>query len=114
MLKPVEPGSDPDAERPLGEIVGDLVDEGKAYARAELQVVKAIAAAKANAVKTPLILLGTALLLGLAALNLLALVIFVALAALMTPLLAGVLAFLIVAGAAALLGWLGVRRLGSL
>ena len=51
MLKPVEPTPPP--ERPIGELVHELVEEGKAYARAELDLAKAIAAAKAKALALP-------------------------------------------------------------
>ncbi|MFL6742375.1 MAG: hypothetical protein ACJ8E3_00230, partial [Sphingomicrobium sp.] len=70
MLKPADPGTRPprgDDERPLGELVQELVDEGKAYARAELDVVKAIAAAKGKALILPSILFGVAFVLSLAA-----------------------------------------------
>ena len=113
MLKPADPVP-PTGERPIGEIVSDLVDEGKAYARAEFDVAKAIAAAKARALKAPLILLVAATFVGMAALNLLAITIFVLLALVMSPALAGILAFLVVAGAAGLLGWLGVTKLRDL
>ena len=33
MLKPTDPGNDPQNERPIGELVSELVDEGKAYAK---------------------------------------------------------------------------------
>ncbi|MBA2771231.1 MAG: phage holin family protein [Sphingomonas sp.] len=110
MLKPTGP-IPPGGERPIGEIVSDLVDEGKAYARAELEVGKAIAASKANDLKTPLILLGAAMFVGMAALNALAVAIFISLAMLMKPIFAGLLAFLLIAGAAGVLGWLGVQKL---
>ena len=113
MLKPADP-TPPGDERPIGAIVSDLVDDGKAYARAELDLVKTIAAAKANALKAPAILLGAALLVGMAALNALAVALFILLAMVMQPLLAAVLSFLLVAGTAGLLGWLGVRKLGRL
>jgi len=35
MLKPADPGPPP-AERPVGELVHELIEEGKAYARAEI------------------------------------------------------------------------------
>ena len=48
MLKPVEPDrSRP--ERPIGELVHELIEDGKAYARAEIDLLKAIAAAKGKA-----------------------------------------------------------------
>lgn len=112
MLKPADP-QPPTSERPIGDIVSDLVDDGKAYARAELSLAKAMAAAKASAFKAPAILLVAATFVGMAALNALAVAIFVLLAMVMSPLLAGVLAFLLIGGIAALLGWLGVRKLRS-
>lgn len=112
MLKPTGP-IPPGGERPIGEIVGDLVDEGKAYARAEFNLVKTIAASKAGAYKTPLILFAAALLVGMAALNALAVAVFILFALVMQPLFAALLAFLLIAGLAALLGWLGVQKLSK-
>lgn len=113
MLKPADPPPSGD-DRPIGEIVSDLVDEGKAYARAEIDLVKAMAAAKANAAKAPAILLGAALLVGMAALNALAVALFILFAMVMQPLLAAILSFLLVAGTAGLLAWLGVQKLKDL
>ena len=113
MLKPADP-QPPTGERPIGDIVSDIVEDGKAYARAELNLAKTMAAAKASALKTPAILLVAATFVGMAALNALAVAIFVLLAMVMSPLLAAILAFLLIGGIAALLGWLGVRRLRSL
>lgn len=113
MLKPADP-TPPHEERPIGEIVTELVDEGKAYAKAELDFAKAIAAAKANALKAPAILLVAAALVGMAALNALAVGILIALALVMNPVLAGIAAFVLIGAVAALLGWLGVEKLRKL
>lgn len=113
MLKPTGP-IPPGGERPIGEIVSDLVDEGKAYARAECDVVKAMAASRATGLKVPLILLAAAVFIGMAALNALAVAIFIMLAMVMRPIFAGLLAFLLIAGVAGLLGWLGVQKLKKL
>jgi hypothetical protein len=113
MLKPAKP-LPPGGERPIGEIVSDLFDEGKAYARAELNVAKAIAASKASGLKTPLILFAAAAVIALTALNALALAIFILLVLLMKPVLAAILAFVLIAGTAGLLAWLGIRKLRSL
>lgn len=110
MLKTADP-LPPEDERPIGEIVGDIVDDGKAYARAELEVAKAIATAKAKALKVPAILLVAATFIAMAALNALALAIVITLALLMPPLLAGIVACLLIGAVAALLGWLGVEKL---
>ena len=110
MLKPSGP-IPPGGERPIGEIVSDLVDEGKAYARAEFNVAREVAAARAKGLKTPLILLSAALFVGMAALNALAVAIFILLALLMRPILAALLAFVLIAGTAGLLAWLGIQKL---
>ena len=115
MLKP--PANDPqpaagaDDERGIGEILHQLVDDGKAYARAELNLATAIATAKASALRLPAILFGAALLLAQAAVTVLAVAIYLSLLALVGPLFAGVLAFLIFAGAAAGLAWLGASKI---
>ena len=110
MLKPADP-TPPGSDRPIGEIVRDLVDDGKAFARAELNAAKTIASVKANAVKVPALLFAAALFIGMAALNVLAFTVFVGLAMIMNPVLAGFVAFLLVLGAAGLLAWIGVQKL---
>ena len=113
MLKAAEPATqppDPGDERPIGELVHQLVEDGKAYAQAELGVAKAIASSKAGRLKVPAILLGAALLLAQAAVTVLAVAVFLGLLALMGPVLAGLLAFLIFAGGAAALAWLGIEK----
>ena len=73
MLKPADPPRPgPDDDRPIGELVSRLVDEGKAYAQAEIGVAKAIASAKADGLKVPAILLAAAFLLSQAAATVLA------------------------------------------
>lgn len=113
MLKPAEPAMRPElgSERPIGELVQQLVEEGKAYAQAELGVAKAIASAKANRLKVPAILFGAAFLLVQAAVVVLAVALFLALLPLMGPMLAGLLAFAIFAGIAAGLGWKAVQMI---
>ena len=113
MLKPTDPPP-PDSERPIGEIFSDLVDDGKAYARAELNLAKAIAAAKAKAFRAPAILLVAATFVAMAALNALAVAIFVALAMLMNVLLAAIVAFVLIGSVAALIAWIGIEKLRKL
>ena len=48
MLKPADPGP-PQEERPIGELVHELIENGKSYARAEVGLYKAIATSKAKA-----------------------------------------------------------------
>ena len=107
MLKPVEP---PPPERPMGELVHELVEEGKGYARAELGLAKAIATAKARALALPAALFGVAFILALAAVTALALGVVLALARFIGPLLAGIAGLLIFAGIAGLLGWIAADR----
>jgi putative superfamily III holin-X len=109
MLKPAEPTPPP--ERPIGELVQELVDEGKAYARAELDLGKAIATTKAKALALPAGLLVAALFIVMAAINALAFGIVLALALLMGPLLGGIVGMLIFAAIAGGLAWYGVERL---
>ncbi|NUT00709.1 MAG: phage holin family protein [Sphingomonas sp.] len=113
MLKPPnEPKSAPvDNDRPVGELVHQLIEDGKAYAKAELDVLKAIATAKANAFRVPAILFGAAFLLALAAIVALAVGVAMGLATLIGPLAGGLVAFLLFAGIAGGLGWYGVKRL---
>jgi len=109
MLKPAEPTPPP--ERPIGELVQELVEEGKAYARAELDLGKAIALAKAKALALPAGLLVVALFLGMAAINALAFGIVLALALLIGPLLGGIVGMLIFDAIAGGLAWFAIERL---
>ena len=113
MLKPADPPppSEPGDDRPIGELVHQLVEDGKAYAQAEIGVAKAIASAKADRLKVPAILFGAAFLLSQAAATVLAVALFLALLPLIGPLLAGVAAFAIFAGIAAGLGWQALQMI---
>ena len=112
MLKPADPPpTEPNGERPIGELVHQLVEDGKAYAEAEIGVVKAIASAKVGSLKVPAMLLGAAFLLLQAAATVLAVALSLALLPLIGPLLAGIAAFAIFAGIAAGLGWQAVQMI---
>ena len=100
-----------DTDRPVGELVHELIEDGKAYARAEVGLVKAMATAKANALKLPAILFGVAFLLSLAAITVLAVGVAMALAPLVGPLAGGIASFLLFAAVAGGLAWYGVERL---
>ena len=110
MLKPADPGPPP-PERPIGELVHELIEEGKAYARAEVDLYKAIAAAKGKALALPAGLFAAAFLLALASVTALAVGVVMALARFIGPLLAGIAGLLVFAGIAAGLAWYGVQRL---
>ena len=112
MLRPAkEPMQEPEDEQPIGEVVHQLIDEGKAYARAEVELAKAQALAKAAALKVPAILLFSALLFAQATVAVLAVTIAMTLAPQIGPLGGGLVAVLITGGAAGLLAWLGVQKL---
>ena len=110
MLKPVDPGPPP-PERPIGELVHDLIENGKAYARAELGLAKAIAAAKGRALAIPAAMFAAASICALAAVTTLALGVVIALETFIGPLAAGFVGMLIFAAVAGLLGWAGYQRL---
>jgi hypothetical protein len=113
MLKPAEPAMQPKpgSEHPIGELVSQLVDEGQAYAKAEIGLAKAIASAKVDSLKVPAILLGVAFLFVQAAITVLAVAVLLGLLPLVGPVLAGLLAFLVFAGIAAGLGWYAVEMI---
>jgi hypothetical protein len=88
-------GDDELDEKPIGELFGDLIDQGKAYARAELGLAKATAEAKADAAKKPAVLGAAALLFLIAGVVVLCMTLALALATLVGPLAGGVIASLI-------------------
>ena len=109
-LPPVKKGEEPE----IGDLLGRLVDDAEAYARAELRVAKAIAEAKLEAAKGPALLLAASLFFAQSALTVLAVALAVALARFIGPLAAGVIAFLIFGGVAAVMirvGWSRLREL---
>jgi hypothetical protein len=110
MLKPVDPGPPP-PERPVGELVGELIDEGKAYARAELALAKAVALAKGKALAWPAGLFLAALIVIQSAVTILAVGIFMALLRPLGPILAALIASLLYCGVAGALAWWGYQRL---
>jgi protein-S-isoprenylcysteine O-methyltransferase Ste14 len=110
MLKPVDP-EPPPPERPIGELIHELIENGKAYARAEIGLVKAIAAAKGKALAMPAVMFGLAFVCALAAVTALAVGVVIALDTFIGPLAAGFVGMLIFAAIAGLLGWAGYQRL---
>ena len=109
MLKPVDPP--PPLERPIGELVHELIENGKAYARAEFDLYKAIAAAKGKALAVPAALFVVAFIFALAAITALAVGVVIALERFVGPLAAGFLGMVIFAAVAGLLGWAGYQKL---
>lgn len=116
MLKPSDPSPAPPGaadERPVGELVHQLVEDGKDYARAELGLAKAIAARKAGLLALPAALLGVALVLVIAGASALAVSLVLALDHLIGPLLAGLAAFLVFGAIAGGLAWFAIRKARS-
>ena len=111
MLKPKDSPQEPQNERPVGELVSQLIEDGKAYAKSELAVAQEIAKTKARALAVPAALFGVAFLFALAAVTALALGVVAWLAGLIGPIGGGIAGVLIFAGIAAALGWYGVQRL---
>ena len=110
MLKPADPGPPP-PERPVGELVHELIEDGKAYARAEFDLVKAIVAAKGRALAIPAAMFGIAFICAFAAITALAVGVVIALSTFIGPLAAGFIGMLIFAAIAGLLGWYGYNKL---
>jgi uncharacterized membrane protein len=98
------PAGDPRDES-IGDLFGRLIDDSKAYARAEVSLYREIAVHRAGRARSGLVLLGAGAALLLAALIALTLGALLGLAALTGPLLAG----LVVAAALALAGYLLIR-----
>jgi hypothetical protein len=109
MLKPADPGPPP--ERPIGELVSELLEEGKAYARAEIGLAKAIATSKALALAWPAGLFLAALIVVQSAVTILAVGIFMALLRPIGPILAAIVASLVFSAIAGALAWYGLQRL---
>jgi hypothetical protein len=108
-------GGDEDfEERPIGELFGQLIDEGKAYAKAELGLAKASAEAKASAARKPALLAGAALLFLIAGVVVLCMTLALALATLVGPLAGGLIAATVTFGIAAMLGLWAKQELGKL
>lgn len=109
MLKRTE--GEPPPERPIGDIVHELVDEGKAYAKAEIDLAKAIGMAKARALALPAGLLFAAMLIAQSAITVFAVGVYAALYWTLGAILAGLVAFLIFGALAGGLAWYAVQRL---
>ena len=95
----------------VGDLVHRLVDDAKAYAKAEVGYYKAVGAEKANAFKAPLVLGLLAILFAHAAFLVLVATLFVALASVMSNTLAGLVTALLCLLVAGGLGYLAYAKL---
>lgn len=115
MLKPP---NDPPTQQPADETVGELVqrviEDGKAYALAELDLAKALAADWLSGLKLPAILFGLAVILALGSVVALAYGVAAGLATLIGPVAGGFVAFLIFAATAGCLAWWAVSKIREL
>ena len=109
------PAQDPRDES-IGDLFGRLIEDGRTYARAEIDLLKEIARHRAGRARTGLILLVAGGVLLLSSLTALILGLVLGLAALTGPLLAGVIIAAALAGIGYLLirfGLAGLRALGG-
>ena len=109
----MDSGGIEEEEKPIGELFGQLIDEGKAYAKAELGLARASAEAKAEATKKPALLAVAAFLFLQAGVVVLCMTVGLALATLIGPLAGGLIATLLAFGIAALLGLMAKKELGA-
>ena len=82
-------------EAPVGELFGRLIDDGKAYAKAEVDLVRVRAEVQATRAKLPAILFACALAFGFAGVIALILTLVLTLASAMGPLGGGLIATLV-------------------
>ena len=97
-------------EKPIGELVSRLIDEGKAYGRAELGLVRAHAEVAVDRVKRPAISLGVAVAFAIAGVIALIMTLVFALASLLGPLAGGLLATLAAFAISGLFAWIAQRQ----
>ena len=109
------PGQDP-REESIGDLFGRLIEDGRAYARAEFDLLREIARHRAGRARTGLVLVAAGGLLLLGGYFALLLALVDGLATLVGPLGAGLAAALVLAGSGYLLiryGLAGLRALGG-
>lgn len=94
----------------VGDLVHRLVEDGKTYAKAEVDYYKTLGTEKVSALKTPVIFGAIALLFALGAFGALIATIFVALDSFMSETLAGVLTVVICLAIAGVLGYLAYSK----
>jgi hypothetical protein len=121
MLQPSEARGDALAsqshdprDETIGSLVSRLMEDGRAYARAELDLVKRIAAHRAGKAKSGAMLLGIGVTLLLCSLTALVLALVLGLATLIGPFAAGMAVFLVLAIAGGLLARSGAKGLAAL
>ena len=101
---------DHDDDPPIGELVSRLIDEGKAYGRAEIGLVRAHAEVAVDRVKRPAISVGIAAAFALAGVIALIMTLVLSLSALLGPLIGGLIATVAAFAIAGLFVWLALRQ----
>ena len=96
-------------EAPVGELFGRLIDDGKAYARAEAGLLRARAEAQADRAKRPAIFGAAAIAFAFAGVIALVLTLVLSLASLIGPLAGGLAATLLTFLIAGGLAWLAMK-----
>jgi len=102
---------DDEQDRPIGETFGRLIDDGKAYVRAEVNLVRTKVDLEVERFRPVAILGGAAILCAFAALVALAVTLVLALSSLIGPLAGGLAATAIFIAIAGLLAYLAKRSL---
>lgn len=100
MLKRTDPDPLGDGERSIGETISQVIDDGRAYAQAEIDLLKVRAEAEVNRYRKAAILSGAAAALAFAALVAFALTLVIGFARLLGPFGGGAAAVLLLALAA--------------
>ena len=100
-------------DAPIGQLFSQLVDDGKRFARAEVDFYKAKAADKAEPVKMAAIYGGAAVTLALSAVTALLVGLILALETLVGPLAATLIVVLVTLAVAGLLGWMAFKQVAE-
>jgi hypothetical protein len=97
----------------IGDLFGRLIDQGKGYARAEVDLAKAIATAKVDTLKLPVAFFAAALLFVIAGVVTFCITIALALATLIGPLAGGLVATVVAFAIAGGLAFVAVKKLSN-
>jgi hypothetical protein len=108
-----EPSGDPSDES-IGDLVSRLIEDGRRYARAELDLVREIARHRAEKARSGFVILIVGIVLALSAVTALILGLVLGLATLIGPVLAGIALAALLAGAGYFLIQAGLSRLQAL
>lgn len=107
--------SEPEAaEEGIGELIGRLVEDGKGFARAEIDYYRTLAASKAGEARAGLILGIAALVIALCSVTALLVGLILSLTPLIGPGLATLIVIIVALALAGLLGWLAYRHIARL